>query len=193
MKLHYVNRAQYRLKNETHFLQDIKHQFGDVYILPEGGSNSLAVKGCEEIVNEVTNELTSPFDVICCASGTGATLAGIISACKSEQTAIGFSALKGSDFLTTEVKTFLGNKKTSSKWHIENDFHFGGYAKINDELILFMKTFHAQYGIMLDAVYTGKMLYGLFKLIQSGTFNRGTTIIAVHSGGLQGNKGFNLS
>jgi len=188
MTLHYINRAQYRQKKEKHFLQDIKKQFGNVYILPEGGSNSLAVKGCKEIVNEID----VPFDVICCASGTGATLAGLISACNTQQSAIGFSALKGGEFLTNEVNAFLNEKKIYPNWHIESDFHFGGYAKINDELIQFMKEFQSQYGFMLDAVYTGKMLFGLFKLIQSGTFDRGTTIIAVHSGGLQGNKGFNL-
>jgi 1-aminocyclopropane-1-carboxylate deaminase len=192
MQLHYVSREEYRQKNETLFLQKIKQQFGNVYILPEGGSNSLAIKGCEQIVHEISNEMNRPFDVICCASGTGATLAGLISAITPEQTAIGFSALKGGDFLTNEVKTFLNCKNTSSNWRIESRFHFGGYAKIDDELIQFMREFNSQYGITLDAVYTGKMFYGLFKLIQSKNFEPGTTIITVHSGGLQGNKGFNL-
>lgn len=197
MKLHYVNRTQYRQKKERHFLEDIKQQFGDVYIVPEGGSNSLAVKGCEEIVNEISNEIDSPFDIICCASGTGATLAGLISAISPSSTkqqpyAIGFSALKGGDFLNDEVKTFLNRKNPGTNWRIETSFHFGGYAKIKNELVQFMKEFQAQYDIPLDAVYTGKMFFGLFKLIESGNFDRGTTIVAVHSGGLQGNKGFKL-
>lgn len=192
MQLHYIDRSQYRNKSETHFLDQLKQQFGRIYILPEGGSNSLAVKGCEQIVDEITE----PFDVICCASGTGATLAGIISAMSSRQslknkTAIGFSALKGGNFLTTEVNAFLEND-TLLNWRIEDRFHFGGYAKINDQLIEFMREFQSQYGIPLDAVYTGKMLFGLFELIKSNAFKRGTSIIAVHSGGLQGNKGFNL-
>lgn len=192
MKLHYVNRTQYRNKNQAPFLQDLRQQFGDIYILPEGGSNPLAVKGCEEIVNEISNEISSPFDVICCASGTGATLAGLISAIKPEQKAIGFSALKGGDFLAGEVKSFLSRKNPETNWRIETRFHFGGYARINDELIQFMKDFQSQYEIPLDAVYTGKMFYGLFKLIASGKFDRGTSIVAVHSGGLQGNAGFKL-
>jgi len=197
MQLHYVSRDQYRHKHESQFLQKLKQQFGNVYILPEGGSNSLALKGCEEIVSEINNETGTPFDVICCASGTGATLAGLIAGIKAEPgknkpLAIGFSALKGGRFLNNEVKTFLQNKKVYSNWRIEERFHFGGYAKINDELIHFIQQFQKQYGFALDAVYTGKMFYGLFKLIESKTFQPGTTIVAVHSGGLQGNKGFNL-
>jgi len=192
MQLHYVSRIEYRKKHERHYLEKLKQKFGNVYILPEGGSNSLAVKGCEEIVNEIRNEISSPFDVICCASGTGATLAGLISAIKPEQKAIGFSALKGGDFLTDDVKIFLNRKNPGTNWRIETRFHFGGYARINDELIQFMKDFQSQYEIPLDAVYTGKMFYGLFKLITSGEFDRGTSIVAVHSGGLQGNAGFKL-
>ena len=93
------------------------------------------------------------------------------------------------------IETFLHgeNIETVTKnWHIESDFHFGGYAKINDELIQFMSKFQSQYGFALDAVYTGKMFYGLFEKIKSKTFKPGSTIIAIHSGGLQGNKGFNL-
>lgn len=188
MQLHYVSRAEYRQKHETQYQKKLKQQFGNVYILPEGGSNALAMKGCEEIINEITQ----PFDVICCASGTGATLAGLIDAIKPTQNAIGFSALKGGDFLNDEVKTFLNRKDPGTNWRIETGFHFGGYAKISDELVKFIKGFQSQYDIPLDAVYTGKMFYGLFKLIETGTFDPGTTIVAVHSGGLQGNKGFNL-
>jgi len=193
MQLHYVNRAEYRKKHEPRFLQKLKQQFGDVYILPEGGSNALALKGCEEIVDEINHEIDQPFDVICCASGTGATLAGLVKALKPEQSAIGFSALKGGEFLNGEVKKFLGDKHQNRNWHIEIDFHFGGYAKINDDLIRFMQDFESQYNFSLDAVYTGKMFYGLFKLIKDKNFKPGTSIVVVHSGGLQGNKGFNFS
>ena len=198
MQLHYINRIEYRQKKQDSFLKKIEQQFGRVYILPEGGSNSLAIKGCAETVEEISAELTHPFDIICCASGTGATLAGLISATNPSQTAIGFSALKGGGFLKQEVENFLNPANTKSdnlskKWQIETDFHFGGYAKINDELIQFMSEFKSQYGFSLDAVYTGKMFYGLFERIKSKTFKPHSTIIAVHSGGLQGNKGFNLS
>ena len=195
MQLHYINRAEYRHKAETAYQNKIKQQFGDVYILPEGGSNSLALRGCAETVREISDEIEKPFDIICCASGTGATLAGLISAINPGQTAIGFSALKGGEFLNREVETFLQREKINSStknWHIETGFHFGGYAKINDALIQFMSEFQLQYGFALDAVYTGKMFYGLFELIKAKRFKPGTSIIAIHSGGLQGNKGFNL-
>jgi len=197
MKLHFINREQYRHKHESVFLDDLKQQFGNVYILPEGGSNTLAVKGCSEIAHEINSELNGASDVICCASGTGGTLAGIIAGIEDEKmastkSAIGFSVLKGGEFLTTEVSNFLGNKNTTSNWRIESRFHFGGYAKINDELIHFMREFQSQYDIELDAVYTAKMFYGLFELIKSGTFKPGTVITAIHSGGLQGNQGFKL-
>ena len=195
MQLHYINRTEYRHKAEAAYQNKIKQQFGDVYILPEGGSNSLALRGCAETVKEISNEIEKPFDIICCASGTGATLAGLISAINPGQIAIGFSALKGGEFLNHEVETFLQREKTNSStknWRIETGFHFGGYAKINDALIQFMSEFQLQYGFALDAVYTGKMFYGLFELIKAKRFKPGTSIIAIHSGGLQGNKGFNL-
>jgi 1-aminocyclopropane-1-carboxylate deaminase/D-cysteine desulfhydrase-like pyridoxal-dependent ACC family enzyme len=205
MQLHYIDRMEYRHKNEAEYIERLKQQFGNVYILPEGGSNSLALKGCAEIVEEID----IPFDVICCASGTGATLAGMASAITAahttteqsvtaqEKMAIGFSALKGGEFLAAEVTAFLNSinnkdKEPASNWCIESRYHFGGYAKINEELVQFMHEFQSRYGIPLDAVYTSKMFYGLFELIKSGSFKPGTKIIAVHSGGLQGNKGFNL-
>ncbi len=189
MQLHYITRVEYRQKQQADYLEKLQQQFGPVYILPEGGSNTLAVKGCAGITNEINSSLKT-VDVICCACGTGATLAGIISELKPEQTAIGFPALKGGSFLNAEVAHFLPAQQKIKNWQIEDRYHFGGYAKINDELIQFIKDFHRQYGIMLDAVYTGKMFYGLFQLIKQGCFKRGTTIVAVHSGGLQGNKGF---
>ena len=204
MQLHYLDRTTYQNKNDSHYLDSLKQQFKNTYILPEGGSNSLALEGCQEIVTEIATELDRPFDVICCASGTGATLAGLITAIKKQQnqhhqTAIGFSALKGGAFLVNDVNKLLHkidnnvtNEQTKLNWHIEDGFHFGGYAKVNDQLIQFIHHFKTQYGFMLDAVYTAKMFFGLFELIKNRTFTPGTTIVAIHSGGLQGNNGFNL-
>lgn len=208
MQLHYIDRRQYRQKNNPQYLQQLKNNFGHPYILPEGGSNALAVRGCAEIVDEIDID----FDVICCACGSGATLAGLIAAtrtlhCSRQQPTstlpeqkklvIGFSALKGGEFLAGEVARLIDDidadaKNSNTDWHIECGFHFGGYAKIDDQLVRFMRQFQSDYGITLDAVYTGKLLYGLFQLIESASFKAGSTIIAVHSGGLQGNKGFNL-
>lgn len=201
MQLHYLDRKQYRQKNDGTFKQKLIDRFGEVYLLPEGGSNHLALKGCQEIVQETMTQLQQPFDVICCASGTGATLAGLISAIAADKNAhdkmaIGFSALKGGEFLSSEVGNLLGYNADDypliENWKIESNYHFGGYAKINDDLIQFMKDFQTQYNITLDAVYTAKMFYGLFDLIKSNTFKPDSIIVAIHSGGLQGNKGFNL-
>lgn len=201
MQLHYCKRNEYRHKNEPYFLDKLKQQFGNVYILPEGGANQLAMKGCTEIIDEINEETSntnsSDFDVICCASGTGATVAGLISAIEPntkdfQPIVIGFSALKGGEFLKDDVNNFLGDKKISANWRIETDYHFGGYAKVSEELIHFMKNFEVEFGFPLDAVYTGKMFYGLFEMIKHGQFKTGTKIIAIHSGGLQGNAGYDL-
>lgn len=198
MQLHYLDRVQYRQKHEAGFLRDIKQRFGRVYILPEGGSNTLALKGCTEIVEEVSSELDEAFDIICCASGTGATLAGLALSLDTKnhqhrQKAIGFSVLKAGEFLTRDVKRYLADAdSTNDDWHIETQFHFGGYAKINEDLTHFMQTFQSRYKIALDAVYTAKMFYGLFEMIKSDAFDPGSNIVAIHSGGLQGNAGFNL-
>jgi 1-aminocyclopropane-1-carboxylate deaminase/D-cysteine desulfhydrase-like pyridoxal-dependent ACC family enzyme len=205
MQLHYVDRKTYRNKNDSHYLIKLEKEFSNTYILPEGGSNLLALDGCKEIVTEINSKLNRPFDVICCACGTGATLAGLVVAMNTRenqhpQTAIGFSALKGGAFLAGDIEKFLQQanhcttkKEADADWYIEDQFHFGGYARVNDQLIQFIQEFKSEYGIMLDAIYTAKMFYGLFELIKNRAFNPGTTIVAVHSGGLQGNKGFNLS
>ena len=108
------------------------------------------------------------------------------------RTAIGFSALKGGDFLEQEVNSFLGEEQTGVNWRIESNYHFGGYAKINDELVNFMHSFENEYNIQLDAVYTAKMFYGLFDLIKTGSIKPSSVVVAVHSGGIQGNRGMKL-
>lgn len=188
MQLEYVNRQTYRTKNSKEFTNELHQRYGDFYLLPEGGSNLLALKGCAEIVDDIN----IPFDVITTACGTGATLAGIITALSPNQQAIGFAVLKGADFLDKEVSRMLINSghRSAHNWHIEKNYHFGGYARSKAELFTFIRQFKSDFDIELDAVYTGKMLYGLFDLISNNTFARGTRIIAVHTGGLQGNAGY---
>jgi 1-aminocyclopropane-1-carboxylate deaminase/D-cysteine desulfhydrase-like pyridoxal-dependent ACC family enzyme len=182
MQLHYISRQQYRQKHDPKYLQSLHQQFGRFYRIPEGGSNLLALQGCHELLSEIPY----PFEYICCACGTGATLAGIISAVKNEEKAIGFSALKG-HFLQGEVSRLLTayTNKTYNNWHINTDYHFGGYAKKKPALLQFMHWFHQQHHIPLDFVYTGKLLYGIYALIQQGFFAPHTRIVAVHTGGVQ--------
>jgi 1-aminocyclopropane-1-carboxylate deaminase len=191
MTLHFVSRSAYRNKENADFIEDLKRQFGDFYLLPEGGSNALAVKGCAEIVDEIKID----FDVICSAVGTGGTLAGLILGAKGRGEVLGFSALKGGDFLKDEIEGLLKSKSENEigneKWQLITDYHFGGYAKFKPELIDFMNDFKRQFGIQLEPIYTGKMMFGIFDLIQNDFFKPNTTIIAIHTGGLQGIEGFN--
>lgn len=183
MQFHFVSRSAYRLKNELSFIQKLKEKFGDFYLLPEGGTNALAVKGCAEILTDADAQ----FNYICSAVGTGGTVVGLINAAQPHQTVLGFPALKG-DFLSEEICTFVHN----DRWKLVTDYHFGGYAKVDQQLIEFINLFRRETGIPLDPIYTGKMLFGIFDLIKQDVFEPGTQILAIHTGGLQGIKGMNL-
>jgi len=187
MQLHYVSRELYRDKKAL--MNYVRTKFGEeVYIIPEGGSNALGVKGCMEI----TSNINIPFDFICTPCGTGATLSGIILSLKDKQKALGFQVLKAEGYIKTEVQQWLTEFGQNHKkdWSVNEDYHFGGYAKVNEQLKQFVKDFNRKHGIPLDHVYTGKMLFGIIDLIHNNFFTAGSTIIAVHTGGLQGNKGF---
>ena len=177
MQFEFVTRTQYRDKNNAAFLDQLKNKFGDFYLIPEGGTNNLAVKGCKEILKD-DDKL---FDFICCAVGTGGTISGIINSLQPHQKAIGFPALKG-DFLTEDIQKYAEN----SQWNLVTDYHFGGYAKINDELKQFMKQFFKKYLISLDPVYTSKTFFGVIDLISKGYFKPDSKILIIHTGGLQG-------
>src|ERR1700757_340012 len=187
VKLHFVSRNDYRNKTEQTFIGALKNKFGDFYLLPEGGSNALAVKGCKEIIDCIPLD----FDYICTPIGSGGTTSLRTGGRKNHQQAIGFSALKGADYLTDEVNKLIGNSEIQNpKFSIINEYHFGGYAKTTAELLSFKTGFENQYNIPLDFVYTSKMMYGIFDRIRKGLFKEGSTIVALHTGGLQGNKGF---
>ncbi|MBL7883465.1 MAG: 1-aminocyclopropane-1-carboxylate deaminase/D-cysteine desulfhydrase [Bacteroidia bacterium] len=186
MQLYFVSREVYRNKDE---LNNYVHKTfnNNCYIIPEGGSNKLGVKGCTKIVEEIK----IPFDYICCPCGTGATLSGIVLSLKEQQQAIGFQVLKAEHYIHNEVKHWLAQFDAhKSNWQVNEDYHFGGYAKCNDKLKQFTVDFKKQYNIPLDYVYTAKMIYGIFELIKKDFFRPETTIIAIHTGGLQGNNGF---
>ena len=177
MQFEFVTRTQYRDKNNVAFLDQLNNKFGAFYLIPEGGTNALAIKGCEEILTD-NDEI---FDFICCAVGTGGTISGIINSLKPHQKAIGFPALKG-DFLQEDIKKYAKN----SQWNLVTDYHFGGYAKINDELKQFMKQFFKKYLISLDPIYTSKTFFGVISLISKGYFKPNSKILLIHTGGLQG-------
>ncbi len=193
MKLHFLSRTEYRQKNEKHFLKDLKEQYGSFYLIPEGGTNQLALKGTKELGCEILSffDQNGPeYITVCC--GTGGTVAGIISATNESNKVLGFSVLKG-DFLTEEVSHLMKEYHSTlpKNWSIQNDYHFGGYAKFNSNLIDFINWFAEDKKIQLDPIYTGKMMYGLWDLIKKGFFPKNSRIVAIHSGGLQGIAGFN--
>ncbi len=181
MQFEFISRTEYRNKTTPNFIKKLQTQFGDFYLIPEGGTNQLAIKGCSEILTEKD----TIFNNITVAVGTGGTIAGIVNSSKKHQKIIGFPALKG-DFLKTEIE-----KLTNKKFTLINEFHFGGFAKINEELIRFINNFKEKYSIALDPIYTGKMFFAIDKLIQKGYFTENSKILAIHTGGLQGIKAMN--
>ncbi|WP_293871810.1 pyridoxal-phosphate dependent enzyme [Flavobacterium sp.] len=182
MVFEFVTREIYKGKENQEFLNQLKEKFGDFYLLPEGGTNYLAVKGCEEILNKDDVQ----FDYICCAVGTGGTISGIINCSQNSQQVLGFPALKG-DFLRKDICKFA----TKCNWDLILTYHFGGYAKVSPALITFINEFYRKYSIRLDPVYTGKMMFGIFDLIEKNYFPKYSKILVIHTGGLQGIIGMN--
>ena len=187
MKLHYLDRSSFRKRESEEFMWSIKKKYGDVYILPVGGTNELAVKGCAEIIDQIKID----YDFICSASGSGGTFAGLVTGLGGEKKAIAFPALKGGEFLADVVHNlvFSYSGKHYSNWEINADFHFGGFAKLSEELVKFTIEFEKLNGFSLDYIYTNKMMFGLSDLVKKGYFKSGASIVAIHSGGIQGNIG----
>ena len=187
MEIHYLNRTLYRNKNSTELIDYLKQKFGKFYLLPEGGTNTLAVKGCSEIIDNLNVE----FDYVCCPCGTGGTLTGLIDGLDGKSFALGFAVLKGADFLRENVNLLLKsvNKASLSNWDIKLDYHFGGYAKFNNQLLEFIEKFSSTTKIPVEPIYIGKMFFGIYDLVQRGYFKKCSKIIAIHTGGLQGLRG----
>ncbi len=189
MELHYIDRTKYRLKNSLIFMDELKKKFGEFYTIPEGGSNKEAIEGCLEMINE----LDKSYDYYCCSVGTGGTLAGIIEGLKGEGKVIGFSSLKG-EFLTVEVSSLLSTNgfDIRDNWEVNGKYHFGGYAKFPEELKSDMLAFEAEHRFKLDPIYTAKAMLGILDMIKENKFPKGSKILFVHTGGLQGRMGFGL-
>jgi len=175
-----VSRSYYRDKTSADFLKKLKTQFGDFYLIPEGGTNELAIQGAAEILDK-----NDTHDYICCAVGTGGTIAGIINASNDKQTVIGFPAIKGFEQLEKDVN----NWTNATNYKFINSYVGNGYAKINKDLVDFINDFYLVHNIPLDAIYTGKMMMGILDLVAKDFFPKGSSILAIHTGGLQGNKG----
>jgi 1-aminocyclopropane-1-carboxylate deaminase len=193
MQLVYLDRQTYRQRYTRELQTELKAQFGEVFIIPEGGCNLNGVRGCTEILQDI-----SGFDTVCVACGTATTLAGIALSLHPHQKIIGFPVLKGGEFLAADINNLLQSYlaaglpksvETAAPWQLICDYHFGGYAKVNSQLLQFCQQFQVEHGIPLDYVYTGKMFYGVIDLLKRGFFPPGRLLL-IHTGGLQGNLGF---
>ncbi|MEO6168011.1 MAG: pyridoxal-phosphate dependent enzyme [Chitinophagales bacterium] len=189
MQLDFISRTSYGEKEEPHFIKSLHEQFGDFYLLPEGGTNGLAVKGCEEIIAEIEVD----YNYLCCSCGTGGTLSGLIAGDQGTHKLLGFSALRGLRDLEGKIEELVTGYSNHqfSNWSINHDYHFGGYAKVNALLFSFIREFYLTQNILLDPVYTGKMMFGIYDLVRNNFFMKGSVIIAIHTGGLQGWNGMN--
>ncbi|HTK22213.1 MAG TPA: pyridoxal-phosphate dependent enzyme, partial [Mucilaginibacter sp.] len=180
MNLIFTDRESYRDKQalfDKHFAND-----NEAFFIDEGGSSDLGAKGCSELIDE----LDQTYNHIICACGTGTTAAGIINGITGHQLSTqfhGVPVLKNGEFLKKDIDTFLERPST---YNLNTDYHFGGYGKANDELISFIKKFVASTGILIEPVYTGKMLYALYDLAAKNYFSPGSQILAIHTGGLWG-------
>jgi 1-aminocyclopropane-1-carboxylate deaminase len=201
MQFYFVNREAYKKKQEAFFLEDLLKRFGPHYLIPEGGNNEEGLKGCMEILPP-----GAPYDYILCACGTATTFAGILASAKSSQTVIGISVLKGENALPEQATELLKQALPGSTYSIRgneelekqkienscitNNYCFNGYAGFDHRLVTFKNQIEKQYGIPLDHVYTIKLFYALFDLVEKQKFKPNARILVVHSGGLQGNAGF---
>ena len=182
MRFMFISRTQYRNKTDSVFYKSLQDEIGPFYMVPEGGTNTLAVKGCEEILTKAD----SSFNVICSSVGTGGTMAGIINSSDPGQQILGLTSLKG-DFLIKDIRKFA----VRENWILNMDYHFGGYAKVSGTLIEFINYFKERTGIPTDPIYTGKLIFGILDLVKRDYFMPGTKILAIHTGGLQGISGMN--
>ena len=186
MRLEFVTREEYKKWRENPSL--IKERFPDCYFVPEGGTNEFAIKGCMELVEEINMD----FDYICTPIGTGGTMAGILKGLDGKGHVLGASSLKG-DFVHSMLKDLLVEHKIEQhNYQIFNQYHFGGYGKVTDELIDFINGFNEKHQILLDPIYTGKLFYGVIDLIKQDFFKFNHKIILLHTGGIQGIAGYNV-
>jgi 1-aminocyclopropane-1-carboxylate deaminase/D-cysteine desulfhydrase-like pyridoxal-dependent ACC family enzyme len=190
MQLKFITRQQYAQKENVSFVNDLKSEFGNCLVIPEGGYHPLGTKGAALIMDLIKN---NSYTHICLATGTATTLAGILLAVKPGQIVVGLPILKGISDNKVRIKQLTGNDDELKNLLILENYHFGGYAKKNDILINFMNTCWLQYKLPLDFVYTAKMFFGVIDSIKKDIFKKGSKILCLHTGGLQGNKSLPLN
>jgi len=182
MELQFVDRTSYR--NKPLLYEQYVTSNPGAYFIDEGGYSTDGAQGCTEIIDE----LSLTYDHIFCACGTGTTIAGLHRGCarKELHTRLhGVVVLAGGDFIPAAVRGLYPDTEVDGLT-IHTDYHFGGYAKTTPALNSFIRQFTAQTGILIEPVYTGKLLYSVFDLAKRDYFNVGARILVVHTGGLTG-------
>ncbi|MFT5484777.1 MAG: 1-aminocyclopropane-1-carboxylate deaminase [Halieaceae bacterium] len=189
MRLEFVSRAEYRQRNSPDYLNKIQQRYPHAHLVPEGGANIAGAAGCQEIAPLLVNGTAVP-DLVACACGTGTMLSGLIAT--GQFPLVGYSVLRDGGSIERGVVERLQemNARASLPWHVVGDYHGGGYAQVNSELRRFLGDFTDRTNIPLDPVYTGKLMFGLLSDIALGRYAAGGSIVAIHSGGLQGRRGF---
>lgn len=199
MQFHYVSRTQYREKNTNEFLEKINHQFGDFYLIPEGGSNALALQGTSHIPKIAFDLCNQNIDYFALAIGTGGTAAGILNGIEElnnknlKSKVLAVSALKGGDFLREDIEKLLNEfyeadtertKNTLKNLILETNFHEGGYAKKSERLEVFIDEFNQKNDFQIEPIYTGKAFFAVYNLATTNFFKKGQTIVLIHTGGI---------
>ena len=182
MKLFFLSRKEYQKKAEAPLVQQIIQET-KYELLAEGGTNAFAIKGCEEILLPQDKV----YDVIAVSIGTGGTFMGLLNSCLPQQHLLGLNVVKDQTVDHWIEKTALGHKN----YTLLDDPAVGAYGKASNELVAFINTFYKQHKILLDPIYTGKLLFGIFALIKQDKWRWGKNILIIHTGGLQGIVGFN--
>lgn len=182
MKLIFLSRDDYRKKEQAPSVLSLCRK-KNILGIPEGGTNELALKGCREILTESDKRFTA----VCCAVGTGGTLMGMMQSGNAKQHFLGIQVVRDQKV----SQWLINNTPAHVDLNLLSEFDFGGYAKVPDELVDFINTFYKSYQILLDPIYTGKLLFGIFALIKSGQWRWGKKVLIIHTGGIQGIKGFN--
>ncbi|MEL0633065.1 pyridoxal-phosphate dependent enzyme [Pseudoalteromonas carrageenovora] len=184
MQLHVVNRIEYRLRQDEQYLTKLQARFPNAFILPEGGTNEHALLGCKELVHTLPEH-----DYLVCPTGSGGTLAGLIEGSEQSTQVLGIAVLKQAQYLIDDIKKLSNKAKNQNNWQLLTDHHDGGYGKFSSALWTFCQNMKHTYNLPLEPIYSGKMMYALWQLIEQDYFTPGSKIIAVHTGGLQGLNG----
>lgn len=181
MELKFISRLEYKQRHDAQYLSDLEKSYPDSVVIPEGGTNELALLGFSDLIDEIPR---SQSDYLICPCGSGGTSAGLLANCDETQTVVSIPVLKKAQYLYEEITHLAGNNKTNLQFF--DEYHQGGYGKINPQLLDFIQVFYQQHGILLEPIYSGKMMMAFYDLLEKGHFKRGSSITLLHTGGIQG-------